>query len=214
MAEINFNCPHCGQNLSAPDDMAGQALDCPACNKPILIPSAIREPTPTPPAASEPFPSFVTPLAGEVLLAVTRPSRLYFLGSFIFGILLLLIGIGSSVDAKSDSPFTAIAFLVLAFAVVYMLRTIIKMLIYVYSHLFVMTNFRVLSKKGLISISTSEVRIADIRGANLRQGILERILNVGSIAIGSAATAGTEIVIVGIRNPRGILSLINSQRKA
>ncbi len=27
MADVNFNCPHCGQNLDAPEEMAGQTLD-------------------------------------------------------------------------------------------------------------------------------------------------------------------------------------------
>ncbi len=38
MAEINFDCPHCGQNLDAPEDMAGWAIDCPACGKKIKVP--------------------------------------------------------------------------------------------------------------------------------------------------------------------------------
>ncbi len=38
MANINFDCPHCGQNLDASDDMAGWAIDCPACGKKIKIP--------------------------------------------------------------------------------------------------------------------------------------------------------------------------------
>lgn len=38
MAEINFDCPHCGQNLDAPDDMAGMVIVCPACEKNIKVP--------------------------------------------------------------------------------------------------------------------------------------------------------------------------------
>lgn len=38
MANINFDCPHCGQNLDASDDMAGWAIDCPACGKKIKVP--------------------------------------------------------------------------------------------------------------------------------------------------------------------------------
>lgn len=51
MAEINFDCPHCGQNLDAPEDMAGWAIDCPACEKKIKVPvpdgAEISEPVDT-----------------------------------------------------------------------------------------------------------------------------------------------------------------------
>lgn len=35
---MTFDCPHCGQNLDAEEDMAGLLLDCPACSKEISVP--------------------------------------------------------------------------------------------------------------------------------------------------------------------------------
>jgi hypothetical protein len=43
MADINFNCPHCGQNLNGPEEMAGEAIDCPVCQKNFQIPGGIIE---------------------------------------------------------------------------------------------------------------------------------------------------------------------------
>ena len=43
MADINFDCPHCGQNLNGPEDMAGQTIDCPVCQKAFQIPGGIIE---------------------------------------------------------------------------------------------------------------------------------------------------------------------------
>ena len=43
MADINFNCPHCGQNLNGPEEMAGETVDCPVCHKPFQIPGGIIE---------------------------------------------------------------------------------------------------------------------------------------------------------------------------
>lgn len=40
MADINFDCPACGQNLDAPPDMAGLEIVCPSCENTITIPSA------------------------------------------------------------------------------------------------------------------------------------------------------------------------------
>ena len=205
MAEIDFDCPHCGQKLNGPGDMAGQIINCPVCNKPLQIPSGISDFS-----ISQPFPSFITPLEGEEVLSIARPSGFYFLGKYLLGFLCFFGGIGG-VHTQSIAPIGVLA---ATFGFFYLLWTTVKMFIFIYSYLYVMTNLRVLAKKGLFSISIREVRIADIRGANLRQGILERILNVGSIAIGSAATAGMEISLDGIKNPRHILAVINSHRKS
>lgn len=43
MADINFNCEACGQNLDAPEEMAGERIDCPACGRSIVIPKPTRE---------------------------------------------------------------------------------------------------------------------------------------------------------------------------
>ena len=43
MSEINFNCPHCQQELTAPEEMAGQSIECPACGKPFDVPGGIIE---------------------------------------------------------------------------------------------------------------------------------------------------------------------------
>ena len=39
MVDVNFNCPQCGQNLDAPEDMVGLFIECPACSKIIKVPT-------------------------------------------------------------------------------------------------------------------------------------------------------------------------------
>ncbi len=39
MIDVNFDCPQCGQNLDAPEDMAGLFIECPACTKIIKVPT-------------------------------------------------------------------------------------------------------------------------------------------------------------------------------
>ena len=43
MADIDFNCTHCGQNLNGPEEMAGQTIECPVCQKSFQIPGGIIE---------------------------------------------------------------------------------------------------------------------------------------------------------------------------
>ena len=38
MADINFDCPHCGQNLETDEILSGSGIDCPVCKKFLTIP--------------------------------------------------------------------------------------------------------------------------------------------------------------------------------
>ncbi len=40
MRVINFDCHKCGQNIDAPEGMAGLIVECPSCNGVIRIPKA------------------------------------------------------------------------------------------------------------------------------------------------------------------------------
>ena len=61
MADLTFNCPQCGQNLTTDESLTGSEIECPSCTKSIRIPSAgdenvqraEAEPT-APPVAEEP----------------------------------------------------------------------------------------------------------------------------------------------------------------
>ena len=64
MTDINFDCPHCKQNLEAPKDMSGLFIECPTCQKVIKVPLASDRPPaagadtaefrPAPPRPKEP----------------------------------------------------------------------------------------------------------------------------------------------------------------
>lgn len=43
MADINFKCPHCGQDLTGPEEMGGETIECPACGQSFQIPGGIIE---------------------------------------------------------------------------------------------------------------------------------------------------------------------------
>lgn len=50
MNEIDFVCPHCGQELSAPAEYAGETIDCPACRQSFTVPAPGAAPAPAPDA--------------------------------------------------------------------------------------------------------------------------------------------------------------------
>ncbi len=74
------------------------------------------------------------------------------------------------------------------------------------------TTLRIIVRRGWIGKLQNEIWIKDMRAVNLVQGIWQRFLGVGNILIGSAATAGTEISMIGISNPQKVVDTINSLR--
>ncbi len=44
MQEIKFNCYHCGQPLEAPNNMRGEIMDCPQCQRSLVIPETTTVP--------------------------------------------------------------------------------------------------------------------------------------------------------------------------
>ncbi len=70
------------------------------------------------------------------------------------------------------------------------------------------TSSRVIERHGVISNESNEVRIQDIRGINLRQSFVERLLGIGSLEISSAATEKQEVTFNNIRNPAKVKEII------
>ena len=69
-------------------------------------------------------------------------------------------------------------------------------------------------RTGLIANNTNEMEIRHIRGINLRQGVAERLLGIGTLEIISAADGGAEVVFSGISNPVAVKDQIRSLRPA
>ncbi len=70
------------------------------------------------------------------------------------------------------------------------------------------TPQRTILRHGILARSTVEVRHRDVRSIEVHQGILQRLFFTGDIAVGTAATAGLEIVAGGIPNPQRVADLI------
>lgn len=71
----------------------------------------------------------------------------------------------------------------------------------------------VVLERGVISKHITQLLISDIRSVDIRQGMMQRVLGVGDILIGTAGFSGYEITALGLPKPRDIASLILSQRQ-
>ena len=74
------------------------------------------------------------------------------------------------------------------------------------------TNRRTILQSGLLSRYVKDVRHADVRMLVVKQGSLQRLLGVGSIAVASAATGESDIDVGGLPHPEQIKELIDGFR--
>lgn len=123
----------------------------------------------------------------EEILQTCRPAALNYLADIIVGIILI--------------PVFLIGVFILVNAWIRICRTS-----------YTITNRRIIITSGWLSREQHEIWIRDIRGATMSQGVFQRLLGLGDVAIGTAATGGTEIMMTGVAGPQKIVDLVNSLR--
>ncbi len=77
------------------------------------------------------------------------------------------------------------------------------------SHRLILTNKRILIKRGLLSRSTFEVLLTKVEGIGLRQPLLGRMLDFGTIVV--TGTGGAHQVFRGIREPQAIRQRLQAE---
>ena len=91
-----------------------------------------------------------------------------------------------------------------------------KAIINVYDVRYLLDKQGLEAKIGILSLNqtTIKLRYEDIRSIDSRQGVLDRILGIGSVDIGTAASAGLEMSMQGIGDPLNIQKIIQAERDA
>ena len=124
---------------------------------------------------------------GEKLDQIEKPSFKPSVISFVFSILVLIYLIyfdlfgGLDLDKSNPDRYNPhyIGSLLILIGIFYSLKFYIDRFINEYG----ITNTRVVKKSGLVSRSVEEMSLKSIESINIKQSILGRILNYGSISI-------------------------------
>jgi len=74
------------------------------------------------------------------------------------------------------------------------------------------TTKRTTLRRGILSKKTNDVWHRDVRNIQVKQGILQRLLGVGTIGISSAGQGDVEIAVNGMPNPEKVRRFIDEHR--
>lgn len=210
LANINYRCPSCSAIISVHAEFVGKQVDCPSCSLPFLAKAPEADPLLDRDENAEPAQFEVDkPTDDELVLEVIHPAMLRqqpitFL--LLMTIVIVAVPTGLYTAVIGVPIVSGLAFLALLAIGVY----------FAYSYFFVLatqlkiTNKRTVLRHGLISKSTTEVQHDDIRNLQVDQNIVQRILDVGDLAISSSGQDDLEIRIKSIPDPGDIADRIRS----
>ena len=86
----------------------------------------------------------------------------------------------------------------------------------IYDVLYIIDGGGIESRVGIISLHQviTRIRFEDIKSIESEQTLVERILNIGTVEMGTAATEGMEMIFQGVAAPREIQRMVQAERDA
>ena len=84
---------------------------------------------------------------------------------------------------------------------IFMLVLILYVVVKRCSWKYTVTTNLIESVNGILSKNTRSIRVCDLRSVNVKQGIIQRFMNIGDIEFGSAGSGGIEVTFSGVANP-------------
>lgn len=79
-----------------------------------------------------------------------------------------------------------------------------------YSSMLILSQHSLVLRRGILNISLTEVGLGRIQTVEIHQSLIERILGVGSIQVGTSATYGYEIEFAGLERPKAAAEEIHA----
>ena len=142
-------------------------------------------------------------MATPKVLIQVRPSWWNFLGWIILALLIVAAAVALSVT--QDNPYILAG---MALALAPLAVTLWKR----FSVLLFVDENQVELRVGLLNVKRNSVYCSDVRAVETGQSILQRIVGIGTIKVGTAGTEGWEIEVAGIPDPRGLEDIIEKQK--
>jgi hypothetical protein len=209
MQAIIYQCPNCKSTVEVPEDMISERIVCPnpQCREPFELQVPHGRAVGSHDASEAPRGQFSIDRNNvhdertvlKVHPAVFRRHPFQTLGIAVLVIGGMVLSLGLSALGDGTMPIWLGLTAVAAGAVwagYWMIKKIGTTL--------TITSRRSIVRRGIVSRRTSEVQHDDVRNMQVNQGIFERLLLVGDIAISSAGQDEMEIHVQGVSRPARI----------
>ena len=149
----------------------------------------------------------------ETTLMSMRPSRVLFLRYYVAAVLLLILSvvIGSGIFMMPAIGPVVAALVTIGVAGLFLFTGLILVLIAELSRFgtkYIVTDFRVIRKVGIIRRKENAMPFNKLERTELSQGVLDRILGIGSVVVD---TGEDQMTIASVRNPRDVEQTISSR---
>ena len=79
---------------------------------------------------------------------------------------------------------------------------------------YTITNHRLHIKRGIIARKTQEARLERVQNVNTEQGVLDRILQVGTVDFDTAGTTDSDFAFRGVSHPEKVVTRRRPRRSA
>ena len=203
-------CPDCGHQVST------AAVACPQCNRPIAPQAAapvggsvaLNEEV-----AWEGVPSLKAMLA-QAVTTVAFAIGLPVVAALTFDPVLGLIAqlgrpMAETVAANRPTMRTVVTAAVVVLVVLRLAKLAWHAAV-LRSHRYKVSNQRILLETGVLSKRIDEVDMRTVEDIEFRQGLLERLLGIGDIAVIAADKEMARFRLIAVENPRDVRELIRA----
>jgi len=133
-----------------------------------------------------------------------RTQWLLFIIVFLWGAITLMFTFGAVAADVGDAS----SMMMFIWGVMVLLVGALLFRRYVWS--FILLGDRIESHYGIVARTVKTLRHKDIRNINMRQSVIERLLDVGKVEFSSAGGSGIEVSFHGVISP---MALQNAVRK-
>jgi uncharacterized membrane protein YdbT with pleckstrin-like domain len=144
--------------------------------------------------------------AGERVLLSGHPSWRSTLTFYLKGLLVTVVIVIVAQLVGDTGP--AVGAGVLVFAIVLVVGFLIRM-----GTTYTITNHRLHIKRGIISRRTQEARLERVQNVNTDQGVLERILQVGTVDFDTAGTTDSDFAFRGVSQPERVVRAVDTAQR-
>ncbi|MFG0334833.1 MAG: PH domain-containing protein [Maioricimonas sp. JB049] len=207
-----YTCPHCDSDVEVHEGQLGEIIDCPnpKCGRPFEVPAPNAHLASRQPGEGGTRNVLKAGLAADIEhdILVRHPAMFRNNPFTYIGVLILIFGgVAGALIFTAELPMVGMASGVAALVGIALMAGWYVQVLY---RTLTITNKRTIYRQGLISRRTNEVQHDDVRNIQVNQGILDRLLGVGRIAISSSGQDDMEIDVKGIPHPDGIAETIRT----